>query len=233
MRRLFVFLLIVIVGIISVLVIHMLITEKGHKEEKPSNVTNFTLDKGYFDRFRQIIESNDSSPKEKEKAILNMAQFAVMLNDTDRVVEYLKDVAMRSENEIVIAASYAAIDLIRDYYPIEPIGELIVNADGELKPDSLIKIVATIKVHRDCSGSVGITRIHRNLELTSDLRHKFKASSGDRKDFVFEFVPKAEGEYPITVSLFLSIDRFDYQEIRQKIVLKVSTEGGEVIYLSE
>jgi len=186
-------LLIAIAGVAAVLAIYALTPKESHKME----LYNTTLDMDYFDKFKQIIEG-ETSPKEKEEAILNMAQFAIMLNDTDRVVDYLKSVATSAENETVIAAAYAAIDLIRDYYPLEPIGELIAKVDGELKPNSSVKIIATVKGYKDCNGSVGIVRFHQNLdhqnlEVTSNPLYKFNLSSQEKRDFTFELIPK-EGE---------------------------------------
>ncbi|MBO8179678.1 MAG: hypothetical protein H0Z19_04245 [Archaeoglobus sp.] len=207
-------------------------------EEKPgieqknqsSIVYNVTLDSSYFEKFKEIIDG-DSSPKEKETAILEMAQIAIMLNDSDRVVEYLKDVATTSDDQNVVAAAYAALDIIRDYYPPEALGELAVDVDGELKLGSSVNITANVRAYSNCNGMVGIKRLPIGFELKSNVRYKFEISADEAKSFTFEIVlPEQSGEYPLTVTLFLEKSRFDYQQIDQKIILKVNEEGGEVLY---
>ncbi len=95
MKKSFV-LLIAIAGVILIASVCMLSFKKPQEEE----MSNITLDMGYFDKYKQIVEG-DNSPKEKENAILNMAQIAIMLNDTERVVDYLKKVAMSEKIKLL------------------------------------------------------------------------------------------------------------------------------------
>ncbi|WP_048064492.1 COG1470 family protein [Archaeoglobus fulgidus] len=204
--------------------------ESGQESQPAATLYNVTLDSGYFDKLKGVIEG-DTTPKEKEKAILEMAQIAVMLNDSDRAIEYLKEVASTSKDQNVVAAAYAAIDLIRDYYPPEVLGELAVDVEGDLKPGSTVNITATVKAYSDCEGMVGIKRgVPEGMELKSNIRYKFEISAEETKKFTFVVKPEQSDEYALTIALFLEKSRFDYQQVEQEIVLRVDESGGEVVY---
>ncbi len=68
-------------------------------------------------------------------------------------------------------------------------------------------------------------RVRQNFELKSIVRYKFEMSSGEKKDFTFELVPKDEGVYPLTIGLFLSLDRFDYQKDQAENLAKHNCRG--------
>lgn len=202
----------------------------GGESQPATTLYNVTLDSSYFEKLKGIIEG-DTTPKEKERAILEMAQVAVMLNDSERVIEYLKEVASTSKDQNVVAAAYAAIDMIRDYYPPEAMGELVVDVEGDFKPGSTVNITATVKAYSDCRGMVGIKRgVPEGMELKSEVRYKFEISADGIEMFTFKVIPEQSGEYPMTIVLFLEKSRFDYQQIEQKIILRIDENGGEVVY---
>ncbi|MBO8182741.1 MAG: hypothetical protein H0Z28_08115 [Archaeoglobus sp.] len=185
---------------------------------------------GYFDELKEIIES-DADSAAKEDAIIGMAELSIAFNDTERVISYLKEIAYNEENDTVRTAAYAAIDLIRDYKPII-LGDMVVDVEGELKPGVKSVIVVKVTAFSDVTGTVSFARLPKDFEVSNPY-YKLDLDAGEEKEFRFEFTPKQSGEYAVTIVSHLSTDRVDYYELRQKLLLKIEEDGGEVVYMSE
>jgi hypothetical protein len=113
------------------------------------------------------------------------------------------------------------------------LGEMAVDVEGELKPETATKIIVRIITFENCTGTISLARLPVDFELQSDPFYSFEIFASDEKSFIFEFVPKKSGEYLITIVLLLSVDRVDSQELRQKLILRINGEDGGITYFTQ
>jgi len=229
------FIVIAVVVIAAILIISM---GKWMKEEKsnPEEVDTKYLERmqldppeDYIQELMSVVEKN-KDPYVRERAIFTLTDIAIRKYETEKIVDFLKEIAMKETEDNVRTAAYANIDLIREYYPLEKQGSLELSVSGDIKKSSSIKLIARISSKVNVEDAiVGIDYLHKNIELLSMPYYKTDLKANEPKEFEFELLLKEVGEYEIPVTLMLSFDRIDYEEIREEILLKVDETGGEVL----
>jgi len=191
---------------------------------EPETVEEIQLDPpdDYIQRLKDIID-NDPDPYARETALLALTEIALREDDTEEIMDYLKDLAMEEEDENVRTSAYVSIDLIRDKFPLEPKGSLQLTVDGELKTGEAITLIATVSstVAQE-TAIVAITSLDNEIKLVSDKGTvKFPLNVNEPKEAKFDLKLKEAGEYTIPVTFMLSFDRIDYEKVKKEIVLEV------------
>jgi hypothetical protein len=187
--------------------------------------------KDYIKKLEAVVEKN-KDPYTRERAIFTLTNITIKKEETDKVIDFLKKIAMNEKEDNVRSAAYANIDLIRDYYPLEKQGSFDLSLSGDIKKNGKIKIVAKVSSKIDVKEArVGISSLHKNIRLLEPFRpvYKFSLNANEPKEFEFNFNLKEVGEYKIPFSFILSFDRIDYEEIVKEIFLKVGESSGEII----
>jgi|YelNatPaOPRAMG01_1025707.scaffolds.fasta_scaffold08802_6 hypothetical protein len=186
--------------------------------------------KDYIKKLEAVVEKN-KDPYARERAIFTLTNITIKKQETDKVIDFLKKIAMNEKEDNVRSAAYANIDLIRDYYPLEKQGSFDLSLSGDIKKNGKIKIVAKVSSKIDVKEArVGISSLHKNIKLEPyQPVHKFSLKANEPKEFEFNLLLKETGEYEIPFSFILSFDRIDYEEIVKEIFLKVGESSGEVI----
>jgi len=229
--------LFIVIAVVTAAILIMFMGE-WMKEEKfnPEEVDTKYLERmqldppeDYIRELTSVVEKNDD-PYVRERAIFTLTDIAIRKYETEKIVDFLREIAMNETEDNVRTAAYANIDLIREYYPLEKQGSLELSVSGDIKKSSSIKLIARISSKVNVEDAiVGIDYLHENIELLSMPYYKTDLKANEPKEFEFELLLKEVGEYEIPVTLMLSFDRIDYEEIREEILLKVDETGGEVL----
>lgn len=228
-------LVIVALTIASVYLIIENFPEREREEEiTVSDIEAIMINPGdnYIEELEEIIETHENASV-REAAILALADITIMKNETEQVVDFLKDIAMNEKEVNVRSAAYAALDLIREIYPLEKKGTLEVDIIGDIKKNGNIILVATISSTVDVEGSIAIEYLHLNIEpLTAPFKY-VNLEADISQDVEFELHLEDVGEYFIPVILMLSFDRVDYEITKKKIFMNVYEDSGEVLRIED
>lgn len=179
--------------------------------------------KDYIKKLELVIQKNND-PYTKEKAIFTLTDIAIRKYETEKIVDFLKEMAMNEKTNNLRTAAYANLDLIREHNPLEKHGSLSLSVFGEIKKNSKIILVARVLANVDVEEArVGINKLNKNIELlnTSQMVYQLSLKANQPQEAEFELFLKERGEYEIPVTLILSSDRVDYEEITEEINLVV------------
>jgi len=229
--------LLVVIVIAAIAVMLFISMSEWLKEEKfnPEEVDTKYLEgmqlsppENYIQELMLVVEKNEV-PYVRERAIFTLTDIAIRKYETEKIIDFLKDIAMNESDDNVRTAAYANIDLIREIYPLEKKGSLNLSISGDIKKDSNITLIAKISSKVDVEAIVGIDYLHNNIELLSPPYHKVDLKANEPQEVEFDLHLKETGEYFIPVTLMLSFDRVDYETIEDEIVINVGEFGGEII----
>lgn len=178
--------------------------------------------KDYIKKLKSVIEKN-RDPYKRERAIFTLTDIAISKYETEKIVDFLKEIAKNEKEDNVRTAAYANIDLIRDYFPLEKKGSLELSVSGEMKKNEKIVIIAKVLSKVDTEAQVGIDFLHQNIEPVniSVPVYKLELKANQPQEVEFELLLKEKGEYEVPVTLVLNFDRIDYEEITEEIHLNV------------
>lgn len=184
----------------------------------------------YIDQLTLIVEKN-KDPYVRETAIFALTDIASRKDETDKIIDFLKNVGINETDDNVRSAAHANIDLIRDRYPLEKKGALELSISGDVKKGATIILTARVSATTDIAEAmIGIDRLHQNIDMVSAPFPKFSLEANEPKELKFTVLLKETGEYTIPVTLFFSFDTFDSEETENGVLLKVYEDSGEVIY---
>ena len=185
--------------------------------------------KDYIKRLKLVVEKN-KDPYTRERAIFTLTDITIRKYETEKIIDFLKEIALNEKEDNVRSAAYANIDLIRDYYPLERQGSLELSILGEIKKGSQIKLIAKISSKIDVEEVIiGIDYLPKDIEWLSQPYHKIALKANEPKEIEFDLLLRKIGEYEIPVTLMMSFDKIDYEEIEKEIRIKVGEFSGEVI----
>jgi len=242
-KILFIILLASLAGIlyfsISSVHVHKPIEEREQEGLEYLNDIHRSMDPKNISELKEII-LNHPDDYVRERAIFVLTDIAIRSNNVDDVIDFLKKIAYNEKDDEVRTAAYANLDLIREYYPIERVGDLKVRVEGDVRKGGNISLVLTAYSKVDViEAKAGIKRIvnfrgettpETILEgavLSSRNPVRFILNAGESKDASFTIHLKESGEYIVSCMLKLDIDRVDYQVIEKQVYLKVEEGGGE------
>ncbi|NQT72096.1 MAG: hypothetical protein HQ553_04920 [Chloroflexi bacterium] len=188
----------------------------------------------YIQDLMQVIDENEDQYI-RERAIFTLTDIAIRENETEQVVDFLKNIASNEEDDNVRTSAYANIDLIRDKYPLEKQGSLELFVTGEIHKGNIITLVARISSAIDLEeiATVGIVSLEKGIDLLSDGVHKIPLEANVPVDIEFDLSLTETGQFVIPVTLKLSFDRIDYEKIQEEIGLIVNESDGELVYPEE
>ncbi|VVB72768.1 Uncharacterised protein [uncultured archaeon] len=181
----------------------------------------------YIQRLERIISKNND-PYLIERAIFILTDIALRKNQSDKIIFFLKNIAMNEENDMIRTAAYANIDLIRTVHPLEKVGSMGLAVNGKIQKGENINIIARISSTIPVTNAViGINRLHKDIEILSSPTVKINISKNEHVPenqlVTFKLRLKEAGLYKIPVSLLMSIDRIDYSLTYKYIYLNVSS----------
>lgn len=196
--------------------------------------TQLNPSEDYVQDLIQVIDESEDQYV-RERAIFTLTDIAIRGNETEQVIDFLKDIAMNEHDENVRTSAYANIDLIRDEYPLEKQGSLELLVNGEIRQGNIITLVARISSAIDLEevATVGIVSLPSGLDLLSDGVHKIQLEANVPVDIGFDLSLNETGQFIVPVALKLSFDRIDYEKIREEIGLVVNESDGELVYPEE
>jgi len=182
----------------------------------------------YVEQLESIVRENDD-PYVRERAVFTMTDIAIDGNETDQIVDFLKDLAMNEKDDNVRTAAYANVDLIRDLFPPESKGSLELSLDGDIRRGAAVEIVAEVSstVDLEEAAIVGIISLPDGIAPVSDGVVKVKLAAGVPQRVGYDLRLDDTGEYIISFALKLSFDRIDYEVIHKGVYLAVSESGGD------
>jgi hypothetical protein len=183
----------------------------------------------YVEEMETIIETTQD-PYIKERGLLTLTDVALRKNETEEIVDYLKEKAMNEEDDDVRTTAYASIDLIRSQHPLESKGTLEISISGDIKKGSDITLIAEVSSTVDIEKPVivGITRLHNSIELLSETGiEKLSLKANEPKEVEFDLLLTETGEYFVPVAFMMSFDSIDYEKIKKEVRLVVNENDGE------
>jgi len=188
----------------------------------------------YAEKLTSIVEEHED-PYVRERAVFTLVDIAVEGNETDEIIDFLKDLAMNEADDNVRTAAYANLDLIRDLFPPESKGSLELSLDGEIRHGAEVQLVAEVSstVDLEEAAIVGIISLPDGIELLSDGVVKVKLAAGVPQAVGFDLRLNETGEYIVSLALKLSFDRIDYEVIHKDVYLAVNESGGEFFELDQ
>jgi len=182
---------------------------------------------------KEIVRLNPDSDT-RQRAISVMTDIAMRKNVTEEVVDFLKGIASEEEDAAVRSHAYANLDLIREFYPLEKMGDLSVGVEGEIKEGSSITLVATASSTVDVGeATVGVQKLaqyasEQAVDIRLDSRNpiRFPLKAGETKEASFEVYLGKEGRYLVLLALTLDLDKVDSQTAEKEVYLAVGKTGG-------
>lgn len=181
----------------------------------------------YIEELTQVIE-NSEDQQIRDAAINILTDIAIRRSDTDEIIDFLKDLAAHEEDPVIMSAAYAGIDLIRDTYPLPPMGSLNLSVRGEVKRGGDVEIIATISSTTDISKAVlGLEFPPDSVEMITPPVFYTALSANQPVTHTFPLRLLETGEIKIPVQLILSTDLTDYEQIDRYVLFVVRDGDGE------
>jgi hypothetical protein len=186
----------------------------------------------YIEKLMSIVQDNDD-PYVRERAVFTMVDLAVGGNETEKIIDFLKVLAIEETEDNVRTAAYANIDLIRDLFPPEKQGFLELHLSGNIGKGREVALIAEVSSAIDLEEEaiLGIISLPDGIELLSTGVLKIELEANVPKEVAFNLRLNQTGEYIITVALKLSFDRIDYEEVHKDVHLTVNESDGEFFEL--
>jgi hypothetical protein len=186
----------------------------------------------YIEKLMSIVQDNDD-PYVRERAVFTMVDLAVGGNETEKIIDFLKVLAIEETEDNVRTAAYANIDLIRDLFPPEKQGFLELHLSGNIGKGREVALIAEVSSAIDLEEEaiLGIISLPDGIELLSTGVLKIELEANVPKEVAFNLRLNQTGEYIITVALKLSLDRIDYEEVHKDVYLIVNESDGEFFEL--
>jgi hypothetical protein len=182
----------------------------------------------YMEALMSLVEENEDSYV-RESAIFTLTDLKIRDNETDDIIDFLKDIAMNEEDENVRTAAYANIDLIRDVYPLEKQGSLELHVTGDIMKNNNITILANVSsnVTLEEEAIVGINSWDDKIDMLSERMFKLNLEANITQQVSFVLHLNDTGEFFIPVTLKLCFDIIESENIKKQIYLNVEESDGE------
>jgi len=181
----------------------------------------------YIEELTLIIESNQNRTV-RDAAVNTLTDIAIRKSETEKVMDFLKDLAAHEEDPVIMSAAYSSINLIRYTYPPEPIGSLDLSVSGNVRKGGTITIIATFASKRDVDRAVlGLAVPPDDIEMITPpvFYTNLTAHTGTSRTFQLRLLDT--GEFKIPVQLSLSTGLTDSEQIDRYVSLVVREKDGE------
>jgi hypothetical protein len=181
----------------------------------------------YIGELTRVIE-NSKDQQVRDAAVNILTDIAIRRSETDEIIGFLKDLAAQEEDPVIMSAAYAGIDLIRDTYPLPPLGSLNLSVRGEVKKGGEVEIIATIASTTDIPKAVlGLDFPPDSVEVLTPPVYYTALPANQPATHTFQLRLLETGEVKIPVQLTLSTDLTDYEQIDRQVLLVVRDRDGE------
>jgi len=181
----------------------------------------------YIEELTGIIEFSEDQ-QVRDAAINVLTDIAIRRSETDEIMDFLKDLAAHEEDPVIMSAAYAGIDLIRDTYPLPPMGSLNLSVRGDVKKGGEVEIIATITSTTDIPKAVlGLDFPPDSVEMLTPPVYYTALSANQPATHTFPLRFLQTGEVKIPVQLTLSTDLTDYEQIDRNVLFVVREGNGE------
>jgi hypothetical protein len=183
----------------------------------------------YIEELTLIIERNQDQAV-RDAAVNTLTDIAIRRSETERIMDFLKDLTLDEEDPVIMSAAYASIDLIRDAYPLPPMGSLNLSVRGNVKRGEDIEIIATFSSTQNIEKAVlGLDIPLDFIEPVTPYILYTNLTANTPKMHTFQVHILESGEIRIPVQLLVSTDRTDYEQIDREVQLIVRDTGGEYL----
>jgi hypothetical protein len=180
----------------------------------------------YIQQLESIIRSNNESYV-REQGIFTLTDIAIRNNETEKIIPFLKEIAMNEKQEKVRTAAYANINFIRSENPPEKKGTMELSILGDIKKGGNITLVAIVSSTIDTPKAIiTIDKLNSNIQLTSSPIVKFNLKAHESKKIAFNLILKENGSYFIPVTFMMSFNRIDYETVHKRVYLTVNEKSG-------
>ena len=180
----------------------------------------------YIQQLESIIRSNNESYV-REQGIFTLTDIAIRNNETEKIIPFLKEIAMNEKQEKVRTAAYANINFIRSENPPEKKGTMELSILGDIKKGGNITLVAIVSSTIDSPKAIiTIDKLNSNIQLTSSPIVKFNLKAHESKKIAFNLILKEKGSYFIPVTFMMSFNRIDYETVHKRVYLTVNEKSG-------
>lgn len=180
----------------------------------------------YIQQLESIIRSNNESYV-REQGIFTLTDIAIRNNETEKIIPFLKEIAMNEKQEKVRTAAYANINFIRSENPPEKKGTMELSILGDIKKGGNITLVAIVSSTIDTPKAIiTIDKLNSNIQLTSSPIVKFNLKAHESKKIAFNLILKEKGSYFIPVTFMMSFNRIDYETVHKRVYLTVNEKSG-------
>jgi len=169
-------------------------------------------------------------PYIRERGIFTLTSIALEKNETEKITEFLKDIAINGPEGNVMTAAYANMFFIRQQYPLEKVGSLNLTVVGNIRKNATIKVIATISSTRDIQKAViGIDHVNPNITVLSSPDPSMSLKVHEPQNLEYELKLEKIGTYVLPFSVILSFDQVDYEKVEKRVFLVVHETSGESI----
>jgi hypothetical protein len=180
----------------------------------------------YIRELESIIQS-DRDLSIRERGVFTLTNIAIQKNETEKVIPFLKDIAMNEKQDEIRTAAYANIDLIRTVYPPEKKGTMNVSILGDIKKGGNITLTATVTSKTDITKAIiGLDLYNPNIELLTSPIIKTNLKPNESKNITFNLRLKENGSYFISITTLMSFDQVDSETIYKRVYLTVNEKSG-------
>jgi len=180
----------------------------------------------YIRELESIIQS-DRDLSIRERGVFTLTNIAIQKNETEKVIPFLKDIAMNEKQDEIRTAAYANIDLIRTVYPPEKKGTMNVSILGDIKKGGNITLTATVTSKTDITKAIiGLDLYNPNIELLTSPIIKTNLKPNESKIIAFNLRLKEKGSYFISITTLMSFDQVDSETIYKRVYLTVNEKSG-------
>jgi hypothetical protein len=181
----------------------------------------------YINELTLIIQKNKNQTV-RDVAVNTLTDIAIRKGEPDKITGFLKDLTVNEKDPVIMSAAYAGIDLIRDTYPLPPMGSLNLSVSGNVKKGGEVAIVATFSSPRDIDKAVlGIDFPPDSIEMITPPVFYTNLTANTPKTHTFQLLILKTGMLYVPAQLTVSTDRTDYEQIERQVILVVRESDGE------
>lgn len=183
----------------------------------------------YISELTLIIQKNKNQTV-RDVAVNTLTDIAIRKGEPEKITGFLKDLIVREEDPVIMSAAYAGIDLIRDEYPLPPMGSLNLSVSGNVKKGGEVGITATFSSATDTGKAVlGLDFPGSSIETMNTPVYYTSLKADTPVTHTFTIRILKTGRFKVPVELTISTDRTDYEQIERAVILVVRESDGEYI----
>lgn len=181
----------------------------------------------YINELTLVIQKNKNQTV-RDVAVNTLTDIAIRKGEPDKITGFLKDLTVNEQDPVIMSAAYAGIDLIRDTYPLPPMGSLNLSVSGKVKKGGDVAITATFSSLKDIDKAVlGLDFPGNSVETINYPVFYTNLTANTPLAHTFQIRILKTGQFKVPVQLMVSTDRTDYEQIERVVLFDVQESDGE------